>query len=34
VAEQAATTGSESMRASFVAMLKSVGAKCKARKRT
>ena len=33
VAEQAARTGSESMRDSFVAMLKSVGAKCKARKR-
>ena len=34
VAEQAAKTGSESMRDSFVAMLISVGAKCKARKRT
>lgn len=32
VAEQAAKTGTESMRDSFVAMLKSVGAKCKARK--
>ena len=33
VTEQAAKTGSESMRDSFIAMLKSVGAKCKARKR-
>jgi hypothetical protein len=32
VAEQAAKTGTESMRDSFVAMLKSVGAKCKAPK--
>jgi hypothetical protein len=32
VAEQAAKTGTESMRDSFVAMLKSIGAKCKARK--
>jgi hypothetical protein len=32
VAEQAAKTGTESMRDSFVAMLKSVGAKCKASK--
>jgi hypothetical protein len=34
VAEQAAKTGTESMRDSFVAMLKSIGAKCKARKQT
>jgi hypothetical protein len=32
VAEQAAKSGSESMRDSFIAMLKSVGAKCKATK--
>jgi hypothetical protein len=32
VAEQAAKTGTESMRDSFVAMLKSVGAKCRSRK--
>jgi hypothetical protein len=32
VAEQAAKTGTESMRDSFVAMLKSIGAKCKSRK--
>ena len=32
VAEQAAKTGTESMRDSFVAMLKSVGAKCKSHK--
>lgn len=32
VAEQAAMTGTESMRDSFIAMLKSVGAKCKASK--
>jgi hypothetical protein len=34
VAEQAAKTGTESMRDSFVAMLKSIGAKCKSRKQT
>jgi flavin-dependent dehydrogenase len=34
VAEQAAKTGGESMRDSFVAMLKAVGAKCKAPKRS